>query len=71
MNANTLITDCMVNIISAIINEMRKITNLAMLTFDTELLTVCHIKMERLYNRGTGHCGVTLNNKWLNIAYSL
>ncbi len=68
MNANTLI-DCMANIISAVISEMRKITNLVMLTFDTELLTVCHNKMERLYNRETGLSGVTLNNKWLNIAF--
>lgn len=67
MNANALI-DCMANIISTVISEMRKITNLVMLTFDTELLTVCHIKM-RLYNRETGHSGVTLNNKWLNIAF--
>ncbi len=68
MNANTLI-DCMANIISAVISEMRKITNLVMLTFDTELLTVCHIKMERLYNRETGLSGVHLEQQV--VKYSL
>lgn len=48
----------MANIISAVINEMRKNNQFGYSGICvTELLTVCHIKMEILYNRGTGHCG--------------
>lgn len=65
MNLNTLITDCMANIISAIIIEMSKII----------IIWLCwHLMYYWIINRNRQlwrfHIYVTLN-EWLNIAYSL